>query len=211
MSRVIEHDFIAADCCEALIQVHERFAVPNDEFMPGFRTARLAELGKAGAPPETRELVDFVRLRMRQRLRAALPHARPMFIQYSGLESVSDGCAFPAHADNCQFDLARDAWTTSMDSCRLRSAVLYLNDSGCDFDGGMFEFVDRAEYERSSGRTVRRDGDPLVPRAGTLVMFTSGPENVHRVTPITRGRRYTLAMWLAEDPGVCEIQVISDL
>ena len=34
------------------------------------------------------------------------------------------------------------------------------------------------------------------PRAGRLVLFSSGFEHLHRVTPVTRGSRFALAAWL---------------
>ena len=40
------------------------------------------------------------------------------------------------------------------------------------------------------------DAERLVtPRAGRLVAFSSGLENLHRVREVTRGERFVLAMW----------------
>ncbi|KAJ1495605.1 2OG-Fe(II) oxygenase superfamily-domain-containing protein [Baffinella frigidus] len=63
------------------------------------------------------------------------------------------------------------------------SALLYLNSLGEDFTGGGFEFIDD-----DANRVVE-------PRAGRLVTFTSGPENLHRVRKVASGTRYVLAMW----------------
>ena len=64
------------------------------------------------------------------------------------------------------------------------SVVLYLNSQGVSFVGGELCFVDT-------------DADRLVePAAGRVVMFTGGPENVHRVEPVqVGGTRYAIAMW----------------
>lgn len=58
------------------------------------------------------------------------------------------------------------------------ASLIYLND---DYDGGRLEFRDH--------------GFSLKPSAGTLVMFPGGIENVHRVTEVTEGKRYTLGSW----------------
>ncbi|KAH8049061.1 hypothetical protein JL720_15721 [Aureococcus anophagefferens] len=63
------------------------------------------------------------------------------------------------------------------------SAVLYFNTIGSGFDGGGFAFVDG-------------DGDTVVePRAGRLLVFSSGCENLHRVLAVTRGTRFAMTMW----------------
>merc|ERR1739845_152708 len=57
------------------------------------------------------------------------------------------------------------------------------NSVGEDFGGGELAFNDA-------------DADRIVrPLAGRLVAFSSGLENLHRVQPMTWGRRYTLAVW----------------
>jgi hypothetical protein len=64
-----------------------------------------------------------------------------------------------------------------------RSEDGVLDTLGTTFGGGEFAFVDG-------------DADRVVqPRAGRLVAFTSGLENLHRVEKVTRGTRYVLAMW----------------
>jgi len=64
------------------------------------------------------------------------------------------------------------------------SALLYLSTGGgADFEGGELAFLD-ADAERL-----------VTPRAGRLVAFSSGLENLHRVREVTRGERFVLAMW----------------
>jgi len=84
------------------------------------------------------------------------------------------------------------------------SAVLYLNNFGRDFQGGRFVFLDRAEKRSklednlekdiSDGEDRRRDDGneemevmriAVEPRAGRLVAFSSGCENVHHVRTYT--------------------------
>jgi predicted 2-oxoglutarate/Fe(II)-dependent dioxygenase YbiX len=79
-------------------------------------------------------------------------------------------------------------WHAHVDKCSILSydisAVLYLNTSGeGTFEGGAFAFLDA-------------DADRLVePRAGRLLGFTSGVENVHQVRRVACGARYAVAMW----------------
>jgi hypothetical protein len=67
------------------------------------------------------------------------------------------------------------------------SALLYLSDYGTDFQGGKFAFC-----EDEVARLVE-------PKRGRLVAFTSGPENLHQVRPVTQGTRYVLAMWFTKE------------
>jgi len=67
--------------------------------------------------------------------------------------------------------------------------VLYLNDHDVNFKGGLFHFADDAG---KSEQTV-------VPKAGRLVLFSSGRENSHFVDEITQGERYTFTMWFSLD------------
>ncbi|XP_065181545.1 2-oxoglutarate and iron-dependent oxygenase domain-containing protein 3-like [Sycon ciliatum] len=62
------------------------------------------------------------------------------------------------------------------------TSLLYLATKQQDFDGGDFVFLDK-----SANHTVE-------PRAGRLSFFTSGSENVHRVTPVTQGTRYAITI-----------------
>uniref|UniRef100_A0A7S1EDK5 Fe2OG dioxygenase domain-containing protein n=2 Tax=Hemiselmis andersenii TaxID=464988 RepID=A0A7S1EDK5_HEMAN len=78
-------------------------------------------------------------------------------------------------------------WNPHVDKANIPtydySALLYLNTLGDDFEGGEFAFLDD-------------DADRIVqPRAGRLLLFPSGPENLHQVREVTRGTRYVLAMW----------------
>eukprot|EP00899_Mesostigma_viride_P019647 jgi/Mesvir1/27684/Mv07403-RA.1 len=125
-------------------------------------------------------------LRARDKVRAAVEGtpfgaACDLFVEFTGLLSWSPGSAIDWHADNNRPYLRQ----------RHISAVCYLNDSGADFQGGDFHF---------------QDGEPstIVPRAGTLAVYTSGEENVHCVDEISHGERLTLVLWFATDASFCE-------
>ncbi|MGI8731010.1 MAG: 2OG-Fe(II) oxygenase [Solirubrobacteraceae bacterium] len=78
---------------------------------------------------------------------------------------------------------------------RRISLVLALNDGTSEFAGGELEF-----YEGSAPSSAARSAPMLRVRseAGLLVAFAS--TIVHRVSPVSAGRRYSLALW-ALAPG----------
>ena len=74
------------------------------------------------------------------------------------------------------------------------TALIYLNEAGRDYQGGIFEFDDDTDRHSSNG-----DGEgPMLrfvkPKAGRLLMFTSGEENVHHVNEVTSGVRYAITI-----------------
>ena len=71
---------------------------------------------------------------------------------------------------------------TSQDRVRKISLTLVLND---DFEGGDLEF---AVYSEENCEIT-----PIKAKAGDMIFFTSGTE--HRVTPVTKGTRYSLVTW----------------
>jgi hypothetical protein len=81
------------------------------------------------------------------------------------------------------------------------STILYLNNSAApDTNGGGADCVDEKAGQFEGGHFAFNDstGDLLVaPRRGRLLAFTSGPENLHQVYPVTSGNRFTLAVWFS--------------
>ncbi|KAA0157292.1 hypothetical protein FNF27_05019 [Cafeteria roenbergensis] len=77
------------------------------------------------------------------------------------------------------------------------SALLYLAEGGGeDFSGGEFQFMD------PEGNFT------VVPRAGRVVIFTSGQEHLHRVRPVTQGVRYAISMWFTCDAAMAMPQFL---
>lgn len=93
-------------------------------------------------------------------------------------------------------------WHTHIDAEQYGSfaftALLYLSESGADFDGGDFWFMPQQRGQRLEGGA--EDGDDaspvaaLRPARGRLVLFTSGAEHPHRVTQVTTGVRLALTV-----------------
>ena len=72
---------------------------------------------------------------------------------------------------------------------RKISMSIILNDN---FEGGVFEF---ASYNREKCSIT-----PVESSAGTVIVFPSSME--HRVTPVTKGIRYSLVTWFLGPPFV---------
>lgn len=74
------------------------------------------------------------------------------------------------------------------------TSLIYLNNHGDDYEGGEFAFVDKEGGEEV--RTMVR------PKAGMIIAFTSGAENLHHVLPVTNGVRYAVTTAFACDEDV---------
>lgn len=100
-----------------------------------------------------------------------------------------------ADAPDDEWELSRDHvyWNAHADKANIPaydfSALLYLSTWGNDFEGGELVFLGRSGADGGEGHQV------IQPRAGRLVTFSSGSENLHRVNKVTRGQRLVLAMW----------------
>lgn len=94
----------------------------------------------------------------------------------------------PLHADAEQ--RASGGWGPNHTHWRTHVGLLYLNTSGVDYQGGLLRLPDL-------GRTI-------TPAAGMLVSFPTGHRHVHEVTPVTSGRRLSMAIWLTADVARAE-------
>jgi len=71
------------------------------------------------------------------------------------------------------------------------SALLYLSTHDQDFGGGELRFVDPVSLKEVA----------LLPDAGRLVVFDSGIDNLHRVSPVSWGDRLLLSVWYGRNSG----------
>eukprot|EP00434_Breviolum_minutum_P006326 symbB.v1.2.005585.t1/scaffold326.1/size228935/7 len=101
-------------------------------------------------------------------------------------QNSSRGDEFSAHVDKA--NVASYDW----------SALLYLSTVGEDFEGGELLFLDDDIDSQ------------LAPKAGQLVFFSSGLENVHRVRPMTFGRRLVAMAQEAKVTGQKETRVAKE-
>jgi len=112
-----------------------------------------------------------------QRLTAGAFHLEPLYPETVLLAALSDGQGHVAHADNER--RIGDEWVPNHTPQRNFAGILYLN-SG--FEGGELRF------EGDEPRIFR-------PAEGLYVSFPCDRHFVHEVTPVERGRRYSLALW----------------
>ena len=77
---------------------------------------------------------------------------------------------------------------------RKLSSVLVLNDA-TEYEGGKLQFWNRAENKRNNLTSP----EPML-RKGSIVVFPSFVW--HRVTPVTKGKRYSLTNWHCGNPYV---------
>lgn len=66
------------------------------------------------------------------------------------------------------------------------TSLVYLNDYGKDFKGGRFYFMQ--DLKSSTKNTT------VEPRAGRILMFTSGSENPHAVERVLEGTRFAITV-----------------
>jgi hypothetical protein len=82
------------------------------------------------------------------------------------------------HADNAELDGTPNAWQDNK-----LVTIIYLNDN---YEGGNLTFRDH--------------GISIAPKAGTAIVFDVGIGNVHAVTEVTSGERYTMLLsWDYDD------------
>lgn len=125
--------------------------------------------------------VDFIHLACRERALAG---------DSAGSEPP---LSHTTHADNCYRNQGGEACMRAAPFFywRSHSAHLFLHgaDSG-DFEGGDFFYA----TDWLGNHKTR-----VVPKAGRMVTFAAGVENLHGVTPVTRGQRCALSVWFTED------------
>ena len=129
------------------------------------------------------------------------PHLYPEYSQLTkrlpGTRDYSHGL----HADSCNWDEeTRECYNMPQHCCEWRtySALLYLNEQGISgSQGGSFVFSNR-----SSDGCAPSGKNLLIPtKCGRVVVFSSGPENIHGVEQVYKGARYAFALWFTGDEG----------
>ena len=97
----------------------------------------------------------------------------------------TEGREMSVHSDNSWPDGNQENHPTSF---RTWSGIFYIND---DYEGGEIEFpLKKYSYK---------------PRANSLVVFPSTNEYLHGVKKITKGTRYTVAIWFTQDFAHIEV------
>jgi predicted 2-oxoglutarate/Fe(II)-dependent dioxygenase YbiX len=136
---------------------------------------RDSELGKAIADLDRRVAAE---VKVGWGVSEAIPHHPGNFYCYR------DGGFYHPHSDAQSIHIFPHRIVTRRIQPRDVSSVLYLNDN---FEGGDLVFL-------HTGQVVR-------PKKGALILFHSGWQNDHQVTPVV-GTRYCVANWFETTPRI---------
>eukprot|EP01126_Amoeba_proteus_P045899 TRINITY_DN5163_c0_g1_i4.p1 TRINITY_DN5163_c0_g1~~TRINITY_DN5163_c0_g1_i4.p1 ORF type:complete len:260 (-),score=59.19 TRINITY_DN5163_c0_g1_i4:211-990(-) len=102
-----------------------------------------------------------------------------LMVEFTGLMGWEENASMKPHYDSNRDYLLQRHYT----------GLLYLNSAGIDFSGGSFHFCDAEGHSRCE----------IVPQAGLLLMFSSGPENIHKLDRVSKGTRFVLTMWFTKE------------
>jgi Rps23 Pro-64 3,4-dihydroxylase Tpa1-like proline 4-hydroxylase len=175
-------DFLSKEECEAVLNLFKK----NEERDPDYwKSISFYESYSAGYPQDNDPLLAEVGLSatwfsdLEDRFRQAAseianqPKEKMSKISFH-VQRWLAGAYAPKHSDNSDNDGNMGAFTRSR-----YAGFLYLND---DFSGGDLKFY--ADY----GNNVIT----VTPKAGSFWIFHGGHKNMHEVTLVTSGIRYTL-------------------
>lgn len=140
--------------------------------------------------PTARTILSSARVGAINAIRHHYGTEGPLDIEFTLVTEMSTGDQHPLHADNERQEVD-GRWVPNHTPFRDYVVMIYLNTGGMDFEGGVLRFP-----------IMHRD---IVPEAGELVGFTCGREHQHEVTPLIRGYRYSVAMWMTVNPLFAEI------
>ena len=96
---------------------------------------------------------------------------------------------FARYEDGGHYDWHQDASSLDQDDeCRKLSLTFSLTDHN-DYDGGLLQFYNGGKPHRYQDRDIEKD----IKSVGTVIVFDS--RDWHRVTPVTKGIRYSIVCW----------------
>jgi len=114
--------------------------------------------------------------------------------------SLSEECQLTQYGPKEFYDWHVDAWPEGYKGgafdglIRKLSSTLVLNDA-TEYTGGKLEFWNRPEWRKDNYTT-----SPSILKKGSIIVFPSFV--FHRVTPVTKGIRYSLTNWHCGKPYV---------
>ena len=187
----IKRGFLSADQCEQLMSdaraatskpatVREGYANVVDH---DYRRSRIADVS-AGSVALVSSKLAALRPTLENHFQVKTTGCRkPEFLIYR------PGDFFKTHMDSVPAGTERDKVVTA----RLISTIVFLNGESAapeagSFTGGTLGFFGLMDDPRVKDREFALTGE-----AGLLVAFK--PEIVHRIAPVTDGKRFTIVTW----------------
>ena len=164
-------------------------------------------------------------LQIREKVRSATEESLGLCpgslrIDYTTISQKTEGGAHRAHADNCVHYFDDNTKTAICDTSRqhpypkrVAASILYLNTpTEGNFNGGEFYFANRTNFGEVE------DFGRVAVKAGKMIYFTSGVENLHGALSVERRdngsserdddttvpRRLAIAMWYVFDEALEE-------
>jgi len=171
-------DFVSKDEAKMLLE----YFTKNEDlwqlscFYESYTLDPMAPFAEQDHPVINKEYFDSLKLKLKDA--AESNHVKKLKNLTLSAHKWGTGASAHPHSDNSELDGTPNAWQDNK-----FVTIIYLND---DYDGGNLFF---------------RDHDiEIAPEVGTMMAFDPGIKNVHGVTEVTRGNRYTmLASWDYED------------
>jgi len=175
-------DFLTQEECEKVILMTEKYVESDPDY---WKSISFYESYSASYPQDNEKILEEVGLpptwfsdvekRMRQAAAevAGVPSEKMSKISFH-IQRWLPGAYAPKHSDNTSNEGVSGAFTRSR-----YAGFLYLNQN---FDGGILKF-----YANHGDNNF-----DVVPKTGSLWMFAGGFKNMHEVTLVKNGARYTL-------------------
>lgn len=186
---LIRHGFLSPTLCRNLIaglqQISETYTKADDYVRRYEHRTSICGIAikRAGIDGVSDKIIE-IRRRAADEVCRFYGTAGPIHIDFTLATEMRVGDCLPVHADNesCNDD---GVWTPNHTSYHHSAALLYLNDCGIDYEGGVVRFP---SFEQE-----------IIPQAGMLVGFMCDRKYQHEVTPIQRGQRYAITIWVTQD------------
>jgi predicted 2-oxoglutarate/Fe(II)-dependent dioxygenase YbiX len=191
---LIQHGFLSPTLCRHLIagfqQISETYEKADDYVRRYEHRTSICGIAIKRAKIEgVSEQICEIRQRAADTLCRFYDFAVPAHIDFRLATEMRAGDCHPAHADSesCNDE---GVWTANHTSYHYGAALLYLNNSGIDYEGGLLRFP-----------SVEQE---IIPQAGMMVGFMCDRNYQHEVTPVQQGRRYAISIWVTRDAAHAE-------
>lgn len=177
-------NFLPASLCKELEFIHKSCGVAG--YRPFVLSTTLLHLIATNCSPLIMPFIP-VREKVKELVEEYYGCEYELFVEFTGLISWTKGAKIGWHSDNDRPYLKQRHFT----------AVCYLNNQACDFQGGLFHFQEGIQTT-------------IVPTIGDVLIYRA--EDVHCVDEVTDGERCTLALWFTLDSSCDEdIKILSSI